>query len=1009
MLRRNSDRLKYFGHSLDGQTAMPACFSSFLISVCRITTYFCQVIGFQAVLFAGFGSTLCVAQELKMRIRVVGTDGLQAVKDGEVHVDVYDTGGTPVTSYHERRKFIEHRTIFGDNISLPIPKAGQYKVVATAIQEEDIPNEPWEGMNAPVIRGYDSDERGCYTIAKIDPKLKEAIPGGTATVEEYRITKRYRLMASSSCLTYVSPDETDGNEDDVFIVVPMQEYVDWWRIHCKFVASKIIELPIEKLVPGGSVKTEVVRSVAGTLLVTGAAEAESDHFMSADTVVDVFSGAAVTLAFHAAGGPQKIVAELAITYIPPSIVEKIGAQVVVEGVESDDYEHEMVSSVKEGESGGGEGHVVVRNHGPSMRNARVQVTAPFHVSPIEVSDVIAEIPTNAERRIPWKLSKPQVGTISVRRFRLAYDLQYDNVPVPQRYNDTLTNIRYKESPDPVVRISVDPELQDVNQGNDAVFRIGVRDVNGKAARGVNIAIKDGFAKQSYSCESNADGESDYRSATNSVSPGRYEFVFDSETAEQPVNVGVVVLPEAITIEVAPSNQTVKSGNEAHFEVIVKKLDGSPATFEQVSVEDPFFRETRPLSTDLEGKVHYESQSKNDNLGSYNFTFSSPGADVPSMATVLVQKEPTLRIEVEPKKQTIEVGQSAEFEVRVTKLDGSPAAFTTIAVADPYLQESRSLTTDAKGMVQYNSEADTSICGSYQFTFSSPDTVEPAMAEIFVEGGETFPPDEQGLLDAVLLFDKSGSMQDDIESAKKHAESMLKEMQDLAAKEKISLRVGLVTFCTTEKGEVFEHTMLTDDVDKIKAAIEDISLQALAGDEDLNAALMYSMNETVDDRRINMGWRSGAAKIALPITDEPTKEDKFTQVQVAIVAEKLDPVHVYPLVTRKTVTWLDSTVRSLRSLAEATGGKIVQVESADELPVAVVSALKLAIRRHREEIYRQENPPYLLYGVAGGFAVVLVCFVAGMLIMHRRRPAVQAPAIDSDLTGDTAFRPDGDPF
>ena len=121
--------------------------------------------------------------------------------------------------------------------------------------------------------------------------------------------------------------------------------VAWWKKHV-ILWLKVMEYSFEKLVPGGSVQMELARSVTANLLVTGVAE--PDHFLSSETAVEIFTGAAVTLVFHAAGGPQKIGAELAIMYIPAAAVEAIGAQVVSEGVDSDDYEHEAVSSIQMG-------------------------------------------------------------------------------------------------------------------------------------------------------------------------------------------------------------------------------------------------------------------------------------------------------------------------------------------------------------------------------------------------------------------------------------------------------------------------------------------------------------------------------------------------------------------------------------------------------------------------------------------------------------------------------------
>ena len=300
--------------------------------------------------------------------------------------------------------------------------------------------------------------------------------------------------------------------------------------------------------------------------------------------------------------------------------------------------------------------MVVRNFGPPMRNVRVLASARSQVTVepaiINVSDVIAELPTNAERRIPWQINRTQLGNRradAVLGLKLAYELHHANASVPQRCSDNLTYYIFDESPDPVTRISVEPATQSVHQGVDAEFRISVRRLDDQVAPGVNVTVEDNLAGQSHSLEMDDKGKADYRSATNGIRPGRHELVFDSETAEQPVHARVVVLPEAVTVEVAPESQAIEPGDAAAFDVIVQKLDGSPAPFVEVAVEDPFSKETRSLSADAQGRIRYESQSKNDQLGTCDFTFSSPGADVPAKARVLVEKEPTLKIAVEPEE------------------------------------------------------------------------------------------------------------------------------------------------------------------------------------------------------------------------------------------------------------------------------------------------------------------------------------------------------------------------
>jgi len=268
---------------------------------------------------------------------------------------------------------------------------------------------------------------------------------------------------------------------------------------------------------------------------------------------------------------------------------------------------------------------------------------------------------------------------------------------------------------------------------------------------------------------------------------------------------------------------------------------------------------------------------------------------------------------------------------------------------------------------------------------------------------------EGMLDVVVLIDKSGSMTDDIECVQQEVDTMLGEMATLALQENISLQVGMVMFSHTGTANVFEERTLTEDIESVRQFVQQLDPQEVGGDEDLYSALMYAMNEQVEGKQIDMGWRTGAAKISIPITDEAPKSTNFNVFQVAKVAEDLDPVHMYPLIMPKTpLSWLTGAETSLNELARVTGGEAVKVQDAEALPTAIVDAVKLAIRRHKEEIYRKENPPYLLYGVAGGMGLVLAIFVIGILITHRRRaPAVDtradAPPIDPDLAGDTAFR------
>ena len=73
-------------------------------------------------------------------------------------------------------------------------------------------------------------------------------------------------------------------------------------------------------------------------------------------------------------------------------------------------------------------------------------------------------------------------------------------------------------------------------------------------------------------------------------------------------------------------------------------------------------------------------------------------------------------------------------------------------------------------------------------------------------------------------------------------------------------------------------------------------------------------------------------------------------KVALVAKELNPVHVYPLIPPENDTFCKSTVRSAHRVAHATGGQAIQVRSAAELPSPLVKAVKMAVGRHRREVW-----------------------------------------------------------
>jgi GH35 family endo-1,4-beta-xylanase len=272
----------------------------------------------------------------------------------------------------------------------------------------------------------------------------------------------------------------------------------------------------------------------------------------------------------------------------------------------------------------------------------------------------------------------------------------------------------------------------------------------------------------------------------------------------------------------------------------------------------------------------------------------------------------------------------------------------------------------------------------------------------------------GLLDIVLCIDRSGSMIDDIKAVQQVADGILAQLQKFGQASNISIQVGLVTYTRHDEPDWIRGRPLSADIDTVRQYLRSINITDVrpgsGGREDTYAALLYAMNETVGGQKMAMGWRPGAAKIAIPITDEPPDDPDWEGndlARVAAVAEALDPVHMYPLILPKRgPAFLDSAVRAAKRLAEATGGETITVPSASALPGKLTEAVRLAVRRHRREVWREANPPYILYGASGLLAAAAIAFLAivirKQLRLHRqaavRHGRVSKPPVDPSLTG-----------
>ena len=246
----------------------------------------------------------------------------------------------------------------------------------------------------------------------------------------------------------------------------------------------------------------------------------------------------------------------------------------------------------------------------------------------------------------------------------------------------------------------------------------------------------------------------------------------------------------------------------------------------------------------------------------------------------------------------------------------------------------------------------------------------------------------GMIDCVFCIDKSGSMMDNIDMVKSQSDMFLKKLSEFCKANNISCQIGLVTYTRhSDPGEWLEHWKLADDVQQIRSNIFSITITnpnlGGAGNEDTYAAMAFAMDLPVQNKVAAMGWRKDCAKIIMPITDEPPDDPDFekrTFQDVVNRAGELDPVHVYPLVLPKpALGFLNPAVSSMKKLAAATDGKVTHIEEANKLPSALVETIKVAVERHKLEVWRKENPPYLLYALYLGFGFIIILIALVVLI------------------------------
>jgi hypothetical protein len=211
---------------------------------------------------------------------------------------------------------------------------------------------------------------------------------------------------------------------------------------------------------------------------------------------------------------------------------------------------------------------------------------------------------------------------------------------------------------------------------------------------------------------------------------------------------------------------------------------------------------------------------------------------------------------------------------------------------------------------------------------------------------TTAPITAGAIDLVFCIDTTGSMDDDIQQVKDQAAMIISTL----AAQTSDFRIGLVGFrdfgSDPPDDPIFQDYPFTSDVNAIIANIN--SLTAEGGGDDPEAvyeALLRAMDN------VTLGpWRNGVGKIIILMGDAGPHEQgeisedgsytyQYTVSDVAIVAQNLDPAHIFPVLTGGAS---DAARDAFKQLATLTGGQVFEADEASKVPQVISSVISTAV-------------------------------------------------------------------
>jgi subtilisin family serine protease len=250
--------------------------------------------------------------------------------------------------------------------------------------------------------------------------------------------------------------------------------------------------------------------------------------------------------------------------------------------------------------------------------------------------------------------------------------------------------------------------------------------------------------------------------------------------------------------------------------------------------------------------------------------------------------------------------------------------------------------------------------TYPTVFFSPDDDDIQVVEIFADIEEGKPFDN---MDVVFLIDTTGSYGDDIDSLQSKADEIIDNLSGRG----INVQFGVSSFAdfpfspygdNIHGDEAFYlNQAITGDIELVKTAIDNLDNPLHSGadfpESQLEALYQVStgngknLNPSEDDdyddlgelKPVNIGWRTGAAKIVILATDAMfhKSEDPFSSYPGASTSEAIEALQNNGI----TVIGLDSghTNGDLEEITDATNGALFALSSdSSEIAEVIIQAI-----------------------------------------------------------------------